>query len=321
MKINYNSFGTIETGGYRHEKFFFQALVKYYSKSTEVQANEYRLKRYFTNPFQYLKLMIWGYRKCSADIQIVPTRLGLSALIRHYFSNKKVMIVMHNFDENDGKSNWLKVYYSIFFKLLKSADRKRFSIIVVSPYFQNYFKQMGFSNTYLFPNLFDVEYYKRFITTDKKNEINLGQYSSKNDEQLFELAEKLNNLGYKCYFFTLNKAEARTDINYEIVYLPTHEAFLQRMAQCLYTISLIKVNEGWSRVSHESILVGTQVIGCNKGGLGDLLRLSNSHIIEKTDEAIAIIDGRKNKEINTHFFADYDISQTEFYLSKICQNP
>jgi hypothetical protein len=34
------------------------------------------------------------------------------------------------------------------------------------------------------------------------------------------------------------------------------------------TVCLIKVNEGWNRLAHESILIGTPVFGYGNGGLG-----------------------------------------------------
>jgi glycosyltransferase involved in cell wall biosynthesis len=77
--------------------------------------------------------------------------------------------------------------------------------------------------------------------------------------------------------------------NVAIRYFESPENYLQEMAASLYTLALPLFNEGWNRVAHESILVGTPVIGYPKGGLADLLKQSNSHMAHHKEDVLHII--------------------------------
>ncbi len=321
MRIHYISYGVVKTGGYLHEKQLFDSLCQFYSKTQNIQAKEIRKIKYYTTFFGYLKLMNLGFGKSNADINIVTARTALSAIMRNWFTTKQVWIVLHNFDANDGKSKRMKRYYNYLFKILIKAKHNRFKIITVAPFWKTFFKEdIGLPNVHYFPNLFDIETYLPYQNLGKKKQIHCGQWSSKNDEAIFDLMPKLKALGYYCYFSTLHKKEAKISPNYDILYFENFSAYLTAIAQSQYTFALIKINEGWNRVAHESILVNTPVIGYNKGGLGNLLKESNNQIVNTIEEVLTIIDNNQSTILNPNFANKYAISEAEIYLTPICNH-
>ncbi len=322
MQINYISYGVVKTGGYRHEKCLFDALRAFKSGSSEVNGQLIRRPRLFKSLLGYLDLMFWAYFKSNANINIVTARTGLSAILRNWFTKNEVWIVLHNFDSTDNKSRLLGIYYQWLFKLLSRAENKRFKVIAVAPYWVDYFKnEKCIAHTYLFPNFFDVKAYGIYRKVEKERTVFLGQYSTKNDPLIADLAKSLNEKNYHCYFATLDISEVKPyNGNYEIVYFPTHSFYLEAMSKATCTLALIRLNEGWNRIAHESLLVNTPVVGYKRGGLGDLLKESNSAIVNSIEEAYNCIEGGVWVLPDQDFFERYDLSNTSNYLEIVCSN-
>ncbi len=322
MRIAYLSFGISKTGGYRHEKFLFDALCTYYRKQTEVHEKMYRRNRWFESLFAYFDLSIWGFLKSGADINIVTSRTAIPAMLRNYFNNKEVWIVMHNYDENDGKSALLAYYFRLLFKILRRKNTSRFKVICVAPYWLKYFREVQkLPHVHLFPNLFDSDYYRQFRTTHKNAWVHMGQFGSKNDPKIFELAAMLSSKGYYCYFSTLIPAEASPgNGRWEVIYFNGFRDYLEHLSRSCCNLALSRVKEGWPRISHESILVGTPVIGYNRGGLGDLLKESSSIVVADIDEAFTCITESLWVLPDDSFAKKYDICNADDYLTAICQS-
>lgn len=322
MRIHYLSFGISKTGGYRHENLLYEAAVKHYSNSGIVESKSIRRNSYFESILSYFDLLIWSFLNSNADINIVGARLGLSAILRNYFNKNQVWIVIHNYDEDDGKSALLKYYYKVLFNTIRKKKDLRFKVIAVAPYWVQYFKDTKqLPNVYYFPNLFDNSYYEQFNTSHKNAWVHLGQFSNKNDLAIFELAAQLSEKGYYCYFSTLNPSEAKpSNGRYEILYFNGFKDYLEHLSRSCCNLALSRINEGWSRVSHESILVGTPVIGYNKGGLGNLLKESNSIIVKDIEEAYTCISESLWVLPDSSFCEKYDIANAQKFLVPICQN-
>jgi glycosyltransferase involved in cell wall biosynthesis len=320
-KVNYISYGITKTGGYRHEYFLYKSILQFLG-TEQTSGKMFRKHKLFYNIIAYFELLVWAFRRSNADINIVTARTSISAIIRNWFNKKDVWIVMHNFDPNDGKSTLLKLYYRLLFILLKKANHNRFKIICVAPFFLDYFKiKIGIKNTFLFPNLFDTNFYKEFRKSEKNRWIHLGQYSSKNDPKIPLLAKRLSENGYYCYYSTLNPKEAKSYKNeYDILYFNSFNDYLNKMSLCICTLALTKINEGWPRLSHESILVGTPIIGYANGGLGDLLKESKSTIVNSVDEAYDCITQSLLVQPNSSFTEKYDLKNFAKYTIQICPN-
>ncbi len=316
--IKYISYGKYETGGYKHELFFAEQLQQFLNQKGEHVTLEIdRKNRFYTNPFAYIKLFLLGLT-ANANYNIVVARVALFAVLRNAFNKKKVYIVLHYFDKNDGKSFWLNLYYQALFFVLKNTKNKNISIVTVAPFWVQYFKEKTKNNipVFLFPNFFDGEYYSDFIAVNKKKQIHLGQWSFKNHADVFEIAKHLTEQGYYCYFSTNFKDFASKTSTYEVVYFDKFENYLTQMALSEFTLALTGINEGWNRVAHESILVGTPVIAYAKAGLLDLVNESKSIAANNMEEVLQAIEN-KNVQANLHLLAHYDIKNAADYLNKM----
>ena len=316
--IKYISYGKYETGGYKHELFFAEQLQQFLNQKGEHVSLEIdRKNRFYTNPFAYLKLFLLGLT-ANTNYNIVVARVALFAVLRYAFTQNKVYIVLHNFDEYDGKSFWLNLYYDALFFVLKNTKNDNISIVTVAPFWVKYFKEKikHNINVFHFPNFFDGEFYSDFIAVNKKKQIHLGQWSFKNHADVFEIAKQLTEQGYYCYFSTNFKDFATKTSNYEVVYFDQFENYLTQMALSEFTLAIIGINEGWNRVAHESILVGTPVIAYAKAGLLNLVNESKSIAASNMEEVLQGIEN-KNVQANPNLLAHYDIKNVADYLRKI----
>lgn len=324
LKVKYISFGKYETGGYKHELFFAQQLTQFLTTENEkCELIIERPNRFFENPIAYLKLFLLGL-KANGNYNIVVARVAVFAVLRNLVTKNKVYIVLHNFDEYDGKSIWLKWYYSLLFYLLRNFPSKNISIVAVAPFWVNYFKNKINNNVpvHLFPNFFDNTYYEKtrvstLLSKEKSSkQIHLGQWSFKNHPDVFEAAKQLTSKGYYCYFSTNFKDFAKKTNDYEVVYFEHFEDYLVQMAISEFTLALTAINEGWNRVANESILVGTPVIAYAKAGLLDLVNESKSYAAINITDIIQAIEN-KNVQANPSLLAHYDLSNVADYLKNI----
>ncbi len=322
MNIHYISHGPHKSGGYQHESRLLNACAEYFGVNETVTKKTYRQEKLFETWIDYLYLLFWSFLKSNGDINITTARTAIPAIWRNHFNKKQVWIVLHNFDDNDGKSGLMKLYYKILFKILAQNKDSRIKLIAVAPYWLNYFKtEKKIQHVYLFPNLFELDIYREAGNQRKNKWIHLGQYSSKNDSAIFDLAKRLNTVGYYCYFSTLDERLHRVGRSYyDIVKYEHFSDYLDHMARCECTLALSRVKEGWNRVAHESLLVGTPVLGYKSGGLGDLLKESNSIIVNSVDEAYTCITEHLWMQADTDFFNKYDIKTAQKWLKTICQN-
>lgn len=322
MRINYLSYGVVETGGYRHEKYLFDSLCDYYSEKVDVEKKAIRKTKLFTNLGEYLELLWWSWRSSNGAVNIVGGRTALSAMLRNITGKNEVWVVLHNYDDNDGKSLLLKWYFKAVFYLLRHHHSKRFKLITGATYWVEYFKnELNIDNVYLFPNLFEIQQYNSYQNGIKEKRVNLGQWSNKNDSSVFDLAKMLSEKGYYCYFSTLEPTMAAShNGSYEIICFSQFNDYLGSMARSCCTIAFTRINEGWNRVAHESLLVGTPVIGFKKGGLGDFLKESNSIIANNAEEAYTCIVENKWPIIDKSFIDTYSTQKTNNYLEPICND-
>lgn len=318
ITVSHISHGILETGGFRHEQFLLNAISENLKKENyQVNNKTIRARKSFIG-FDHLKLLWFGFINAVYDINFVVARIALPAMIRNLFTNRKILIVLHYFDERDGKKQSLKWYYHLLFFFLQNSSSKNVSIIVPSVYWVRYFEEKLNKNIpiLLFPNFFETNKYLAFNAAKKSNRIHLGQYSWKNDQRIFELANELSVLGFDCYFSTMQKSEVGKFEHYNVVF-EDHATYLQSMAESLYTVSFIKVNEGWNRVAHESILVGTTLIGNNAGGLGDLIKESGSLMANTVDDFVELIKSNTHSNCHKEFIEKYDVKNCDSFLKPI----
>ena len=320
ITIKYLSHGLHKTGGYRYEKYLFDEICQHYqNENFLVKTLSIRKEKFYKSFFQHLYLFFWANLKSHANINIVVSRLAMPAILRNLLTHRKVLIIWHNYDENEAKSFALKCYYQCFFWILRNFHLKNVQIITGAHFWVDFFNQKinRKNKVSYFPNLFDNQFYKAFQTKQKHNQIHLGQWHPKNDPAIFQLAEKLHQNGFTCYFSSLDASQAKQEQYYTIKHFESFESYLQCMARSEYTIAFTQLNEGWNRLAHESILVDTNVIGYNKAGLGELLQLSNSFLVNSIDEALDIIIKKQHNQVPDDFIKSFDKGESKMYLMNL----
>ncbi|MFY8022362.1 MAG: hypothetical protein ACOVP1_14245 [Bacteroidia bacterium] len=315
MKIHYLSYGKYITGGFLHEKFYAESLLALLqSKQIDAELIEFRTPTFFENVFEHFRMNWNAFWQASAPINILVSRYALAALVRSLFSSHKFIVVMHYEDNKDGNSWLFQLYFNTFYFLLNLTKPRNLAILTVAPFWKDYFKHKCPRISILyFPNLINPEPIKSIVQAKVEKLIHLGQWSWKNDQQIFVLAKQLKQQGYTCYFSTNRSEEAGDFDNYSII-SEGYESYIKRMSSASYTIAFTSINEGWNRVAHESILCGTPVIGFFKGGLGDLLKESNSFIVKNVSEAVHIILNQQQPNINPNFTERYSIGNFSSFI-------
>jgi hypothetical protein len=319
LKFNYLSYGKYITGGFLYEKFYTESLLSFLtSLGYKIQFKQIRKHKFYDNWFAHLELLFVGLIESNANLNLLVSRFAIPALFKSLFTKNKYILVFHYEDKRDKSSFVFKLYFKLFFVLLNLFKPKNLAILTVAPFWENYFKKKVKGVTIIyFPNLFNLNECRAIKVNKKEKLIHLGQWSWKNDSMIFELAEKLFKNGYSCYFTTNDYNEAGSFDSYEII-AENRESYLNRLATSAYTIAFTSINEGWNRLVHESILLGTNVIGLNKGGLGDLLIESNSFIVENSNQAFEIILSKKNTSPPESFINKYaDVNANQFLRSSI----
>lgn len=323
MKQTYSvahiSHGVSITGGYLHEQFVFNSVCTALEKEgIAVSKHTFRTHRFFKGLSQFT--MVWkGMVHAQSDLNLVSNWMALYAIWRNLFTKRKIIITWHHHDKADARTRMTRLYMKWLIGILAKTSSKRIAIMVVSEYWRAYFRSLVSPSVDIiyFPNLFDTQYYRSFQQVKKLKQIYLGQLAFKTDEKILELAHLLNQQGYSCFFTTLDASQTGVFDDYEVLKFEHHSEYLNKVAQSEYSIAYIQLNEGWNRVAHESILVGTQVIGVDKGGLGDLLRESNSLQAGSVQDFLDIILKHQTSVVHPDFIRKYDAANQNRYSRDI----
>jgi glycosyltransferase involved in cell wall biosynthesis len=318
--LNYISHGSAKTGGYRHEVL----VGKYLATSLHINYVECRIEKEFKGLKGFLLLWNYAFKHANGTINLTVQRIALPILLMGIFRRSKTIVVLHHYDRKEQHSWFYHFNMKLLIYLLK-IDIHKLRVVVVAQYWKDWLIQRGVkqSNIEVIPNLFDDKIYEEVKTTTlKKQQIYLGQFGAKQHPLVFEIAEELTTLGYYCFFTTSQSNVVIAHQHYEVKKLIFDE-YLKELAASLYTVCFTSFNEGWNRTAHESMLLGTPVIGNNAGGLGQLLREANQPIISTKEEVVALILQKQNIYIPDVFLKQYHINQISYYAEPLvayCSN-
>jgi len=227
---------------------------------------------------------------------------------------KKRIIIIHHIDNN----NTDKIYYSLINKLLlKRLDTFNY-IVTVSDYWTNYLSPYVSqkSKIKLIRNSFNVNKINTICTQNNK-EYFLKKYNLPKNKLLVYggnatkakgIEELLKLLNSKKYHIITSGIK---DGNYPTQHLNLdYEDYLKLLNSVDITILLSKLQEGWNRIAHESVLCKTPVIGTNSAGLGELIKVSNQYILKDPNNIYELIDlaihNDKNIENGYNYLSQFD---------------
>jgi glycosyltransferase involved in cell wall biosynthesis len=289
-------------------------LGNYMAKTLHVMFNEYRVSSNIKGIFGFLSLWRYAFKHAKGNINLTVQRMVFPVLLAGILNGGKTIVVLHHYDKKE-QNSWL---YHLNIKLLiylLKLDMDKLKVVVVADYWKEWLLNKGVkeASIYVVPNLFDNEAYESLKhSIVKKEQIYLGQFGAKQHPLVFEIAKDLKLAGYYCFFTTPFIEGIQLASTFEVKHL-TFEAYLKELASSLYAVCLTSFNEGWNRTAHESLMLGTPVVGNDAGGLGQLLKESHQPIVSTKDEVIALILQKQNIHIPDAFLKQYHISQILYY--------
>lgn len=310
--VCYISHGEGKTGGYRHE----QIVAGHIAGSLNETLTEERLHGAFKGIKGFLALWSHAFRKAGAPVVITVQRMALPVILRSFFSRSKVIIVFHHYDEREKRNIVYHLNAWLLFGVL-SLGLRNVRVVTVAPFWRDFLLARGVpeSCVTVIPNLFDPARYSPFHA-EKKKRVYFGQAGNKQHEGVSELVQRLHEAGYECFFTTPLEAPDHQAASYKVLHLD-FEAYCRMVAASSYTVCFSAINEGWNRIAHESVLLGTTVIGNRAGGLGELLAEAGQLIAGSPGEVYqAIITGRQAVPA-PEFISKYHISRISYYAGPI----
>jgi len=225
--------------------------------------------------FGYLKIPVifWQLFKASRrkDIELVIRNFD-SCLFLNPKPVKNIAIV-HHIDYSFAPR--LIRFISFFTTpLILKKIKKIEAIVVVSRYWQEFFKKRDYKNVYLIYNAFDlndfnfsekeIEDFKKKYKLEEKPIIYLG--NCQEAKGVVESYAVLKNLD--CHLVTSGKQEVKIPArNLEVDY----REYLKLLKASSIVITMSKFKEGWCRTAHEAMLLKRPVIGSGQGGMKELL--------------------------------------------------
>lgn len=213
------------------------------------------------------------------------------------FSSKEILLIHH---VDWSQSRWTSAFLQrISFKVMLLNKNKWKKIIVVSEYWKVFLEKKGFRNIQIIyntinPNIKSLPLLSKWEFFEKYNLYN---------ENLIYLGNAQKGKGWKDVYEQIKSRDFIFIISGqhdgEIYDLPSkvryldlpYEDYLAMLKYVKISILFSRFEEGWNRTAHESILMGTPVIGSRSGGMTELLEKSGQLICEN------IRDVERNIEI------------------------
>ena len=314
-KLQYISHGISLTGGYYHESTLAQTLAQQIHGEA-AHYSEVRFNRIFKGPVGWLLLFFKAFFAADSNAHIITVaRLAWPIRLKQLFGKGKMLLVLHNYDANDGKP---ALYYRLLNTFLRHSVKhsNHIRLVVVARCWQQFMHdKFGIKATH-FPNLFHTEKYTFLKETTKKNPklIHFGQYSEKIDKKKYLLLfHKLKTKGFVCYF---SSSAAPFSSHFPISFFNTHDAYLKQMAGSAVSIIQNSVNEGWDRVAFESLLLGTTIIVSPGGGNEEMANQFGGAVCKEVDEIVALVEQANFKMVQTSL-DDYHVNKAPIWAKPL----
>lgn len=208
---------------------------------------------------------------------------------------KPVIAIIYHIDYKQ-LSIPLRIIYPVLEKLIFYNLKKVDAIVVISKYWEKYFKDRGYKNIYLIYNAFDVN---KFVFSDTEIKEFKHRYNLTKPIIYLGNCQKAKGVveAYEClkdldvHLVTSGKQKVKIPvINLDLEY----KDYLRLLKASDIVLTMSKFKEGWCRTAHEAMLCRTPVIGSGKGGMFELL--------EEGDQTICPFD--KLKGCVEHFLAN-----------------
>lgn len=168
----------------------------------------------------------------------------------------------------------VKLHHWWGLKSLLASKNNIHKVIVISKYWQEFYSRLGFTNIELLYCGFDlsqfqvteseVEAFKENHGLVGKKVVYIGNAQRKKGADLVYQALKDAD-----YFLVTS---GNKDLELPVLNLNLkHREYLCLLKAAGLVVTYSQFKEGWNRVAHEAMLMGTPVVGSGSGGMGELL--------------------------------------------------
>ncbi|MFA6446369.1 MAG: glycosyltransferase [Candidatus Paceibacterota bacterium] len=226
------------------------------------------------------------------------------------------IVIFHHYDPHPNNL-LIRLYQKILYKNLLKNLPKIDMLVVVSEYWQEYFKKIGFTKTtiiynpfeiekYALHNLDDLEKFKYQYKLNKKPIVYIGNAQAiKGAHKVYETLKFLDVHLVTSGISQISLPTINLDLSFK------QYTMLLQISSVVVLMSQIK--EGWNRVAHEAILCHTPVIGSGSGGMNELLTKSDQQICNdwsKLEEmVIETLKGYSKNEVGYNYAKQFSIDK------------
>ncbi len=183
---------------------------------------------------------------------------------------------------------------SYFFQKLNEwifFSRKNYNenIVVIAEYWRDFFLKKGYKNIHLIYCGYDLE---KYYVSDEQVKTFKNKYKIENRKIIY-IGNRLRKKGadlvynqlkdqFKNYLFVTT---GETDLDIPTMHLKlSFEEYLILLKSSELVITMSQFLEGWNRVAHEAMLLGTPVVGSGAGGMKELLLNGQQLVCENISE-------------------------------------
>lgn len=253
-------------GGIIYEKMVDDALLGQVDYKVESAAFALRGKMRLLEAPLYL----WKQCRFARQKGALLIRSFQSALFN--YKHKGLTIIYHI--DSSGSPFLPKLFQDVAEAIFKIVIRKSEHIVVIAEYWKQYFESRGYHNVHLIYCGYELEQYdcspedvERFRTRyglEGKKIIYIGNPQVKKGAAI--AYEALKDSGY-----TLVTSGVRDQV-LDCLHLDLgFKDYLCLLKASEVVVLMSQFAEGWNRIAHEAMLMGTPVIGTGYGGMGEVL--------------------------------------------------
>ena len=236
-------------------------------------------------PWKYMKPIEWFFHflalRQTKDLWITQTYEAVIGLTVSSVKGKRLTIVHHI--DNSAMPSVLRPFLWFSEKIFYRNLRKFDAIVTVSRHWEEHFRDRGYTNIYRIHNTVplerfnipeeDVEHFKKKFQLEGKPIVYIGNcQKAKGVVDSYEALKELD-------VHLVTSGERRVCIpakNLDV----TYDEYLRLLKASTIVITMSKFKEGWCVTAHESMLLGTPVIGSGVGGMRELLEGGDQIVCE-----------------------------------------
>ncbi|MEK6772704.1 MAG: glycosyltransferase [Bdellovibrionota bacterium] len=176
--------------------------------------------------------------------------------------------------------------------VFRATASKSAPIVVISKYWEEFLKERGYKNIHL---IYCAYHYEDYVVTDsdlkhfleanqlqEKKIVYVGNPQLKKGADLaLSIIQKLNDKSVVAI------ASGEGDLDIPVLKLKLNfKEYLCLLKAASVVMTLSRFKEGWNRVAHEAMIMGTPVIGSGRGGMGELLEITSQSRVPSLDSEI-----------------------------------